>query len=108
MKKLILICFLATIAMVTSAADKKLNVVCTLPDLSAIAYEIGGDLINLTTLAGPAEDPHFVDPRPSFARILNKADLLIEGGAELESGWLAPIMQNARNAKILPGQSGHL
>lgn len=108
MKKLIFACLLAALALVASAADRKLNVVCTLPDLAAVAHQIGGEFINLATLAGPAEDPHFVDPRPSFARVLNKADLLIEGGAELESGWLPPIMQNARNPKILPGQSGHL
>jgi zinc/manganese transport system substrate-binding protein len=108
MKKLILICLLATLALVTSAADKKLNVVCTLPDLAAVTDAVGGPLITLTCLAGPSEDPHFVDPRPSFARVLNKADLLIEGGADLEIGWLPPLVQNARNSKILVGQSGHL
>src|SRR6476661_876473 len=108
MKKLILICLLATFALITSAADKKLNVVCTLPDLAAVADAVGGQLITLTCLAGPSEDPHFVDPRPSFARVLNKADLLIEGGADLEVGWLPPLVQNARNSKILVGQSGHL
>src|SRR5687767_14278277 len=109
MKRILLIGLAAMLSLVfSSAADKKLNVVCTLPDLAAVAHEVGGDLITLTTLAGPAEDPHFVDPRPSFARVLNKADLLIEGGAELEVGWLPPLIQNARNAKILPGQSGHL
>ena len=108
MKRVFLICLAAVFsAAFASAADKKLNVVCTLPDLGAIAHEVGGDLITVTTLAGPSEDPHFVDPRPSFARVLNKADLLVEGGAELESGWLPPLIQNARNAKILPGQSGH-
>jgi zinc/manganese transport system substrate-binding protein len=108
MKRIFLICFAAMLTMAfTSAAEKRLNVVCTLPDLGAIAHAVGGDLINITTLAGPSEDAHFVDPRPSFARVLNKADLLVEGGAELESGWLPPLLQNARNAKILPGQSGH-
>jgi zinc/manganese transport system substrate-binding protein len=108
MKKLILIFLLATVALFTAAAEKKLNIVCTLPDLAAVTDAVGGDLINLACLAGPSEDPHFVDPRPSFARILNKANLLIEGGADLEAGWLPPLVQNARNSKILVGQTGHL
>lgn len=108
MKRFLFICFAAALPLLSgNAADKKLNVVCTLPDLAAIAHAVGGNLIDLTALAGPAEDPHFVDPRPSFARVLNKADLLVEGGAELESGWLPPILQNARNPKILPGRPGH-
>jgi zinc/manganese transport system substrate-binding protein len=108
MKKLIFVWAVAALAFVNSAAEKKINVVCTLPDLAAVADEVGGSLINLTCLAGPSEDPHFVDPRPSFAKLLNKADLLIEGGVELEVGWLPPLVQNARNAKILLGQPGHL
>ena len=108
MKKLILIWLVTALALATTAAEKKLNVVCTLPDLAAVANEVGGSLINLSCLAGPSEDPHFVDPRPSFAKLLNKADLLIEGGIELEVGWLPPLIQNARNAKILLGQPGHL
>ena len=62
---------------------KKLNVVATTPDLAALAREIGGDLIDVTALAKPTEDPHFVDPKPSSLVILNRADVLIEGGAEL-------------------------
>src|ERR1043165_5682898 len=108
MKKLILIWALTAIALITPAAEKKLNVVCTLPDLAAVTDAVGGQLINLSCLAGPSEDPHFVDPRPSFVKLLNKADLLIEGGVELEIGWLPPLVQNVRNSKILVGQSGHL
>jgi len=106
MKKLFFVFTLAALAM-TARAAHKLEVVATLPDLGAVAAEVGGALINLNTLANPAEDPHFVDPRPSFAKILNRADLLIEGGAELEIGWMPPLIQNARNARILPGQPGH-
>jgi zinc/manganese transport system substrate-binding protein len=89
----------------TQAADK-LQVVATLPDLGAVVAEVGGNSVNVSTLAQPSEDPHFVDPKPSFAKILNKADLLVEGGAELELGWLPPLIQNARNSKILLGQAG--
>jgi len=85
-----------------------LNVVATTPDLGSVAQAIGGDQITLSVLAGPNEDPHFVDPKPSFVRILNKADLLIEGGADLETGWLPPLLQTARNSRILGKNPGHL
>lgn len=89
-------------------AHAKLNVVATTPDLAAIAKEIGGDKIELTTMARPTEDPHFVDPKPSFIVKLNKADVLIHGGAELEVGWLPKLIEQARNAKIIGAAKGEV
>lgn len=86
----------------------KLNVVGTTADLAAIAAEIGGDRVTLSVLAKPTEDPHFVDARPSFIVKVNRADALIEGGAELESAWLKPLVDGARNAKLLPGAPGRI
>lgn len=91
----------------TQAAGK-LNVVATLPDLASITRIIGGDLIKLTSLANPSEDPHFVSPRPSFTVVLNQADVLIEGGADLESGWLPPLVQNSRNRRIQVNSKGRI
>jgi zinc/manganese transport system substrate-binding protein len=91
-----------------ASAQKKLNVVATLPDYGAIAQAIGRDRIAVTTLARGTEDPHFVDAKPSFVRVLNKADLLIEGGAELEIGWLPPLVAGARNKAIVSGGRGNL
>src|ERR1051325_2584523 len=79
---------LTGLMLLAAEAQAKLNVVATTPDLAAIAKEIGGDKIELTTLAKPTEDPHFVDARPSFVVRLSHADVLIEGGAELEIAWL--------------------
>jgi zinc/manganese transport system substrate-binding protein len=87
-------------------AFAKLNIVVTTPDLASVAKEVGGDLVEITMLARPTEDPHFVDAKPSFIVKLNKADALIEGGAELEIGWLPPLLQGARNSKIQSGQPG--
>ncbi|MST95159.1 MAG: zinc ABC transporter substrate-binding protein [Pedosphaera sp.] len=84
-----------------AVAAAKLNVVATFPDFGVIAQAVGGDNIKITTLARGTEDPHFVDARPSFIRVLNQADVLLEGGAELEVGWLPPLLTGARNAKIL-------
>lgn len=91
-----------------ATAHAKLNVVATTPDLTAIAKEVGGDLVDITTLGRPTEDPHFVDAKPSFIVKLNKADVLIEGGAELEIGWLPPLLNGARNEKIQNGQPGRI
>jgi zinc/manganese transport system substrate-binding protein len=90
------------------SANAKLNVVATLPDFGSVAREVGGDYVDVTTLAKPTEDPHFVDARPSFVVKLREADVLIDGGAELEIGWLPPLLQNARNSKIEIGQPGRV
>jgi len=89
-------------------AQAKLNIVVTTPDLAAIAKEVGGDKVEITTLARPTEDPHFVDAKPSFIVKLNKADALIEGGAELEVGWLPSLLSGARNPKLAAGQPGRI
>jgi ABC-type Zn uptake system ZnuABC Zn-binding protein ZnuA len=86
----------------------KLNVVTTLPDYGAIAEEVGGDKIKVTSIARGTEDQHFVDARPSYIRVLNQADVLIEGGAELEIGWLPPLVSGARNDRILSDAPGHV
>jgi zinc/manganese transport system substrate-binding protein len=99
---------LLAITLLVATAQAKLNVVATLPDFAAIAQEIGGSMVKVTGIAKGTEDAHFVDARPSFVRVLNQADVLIEGGAELEIGWLPPLVDSARNAKILADAPGHV
>jgi len=106
MKKILLISSVIFTSAFSSAA--KLNVVATLPDFASLAREIGADKVNVTVLAKPTEDPHFVDARPSFVVSLRNADILIDGGAELEIGWLPPLLQNARNPKIEIGRPGRV
>ena len=96
-----------TTLLLAASAQAKLNVVATTADLGAIAKEIGGDAITLTTLAKPTEDPHFVDAKPSFIVKLNRADVVIEGGAELEIGWLPALLDQSRNEKLAAGAPGH-
>jgi len=98
----------ACLALFPSLAFAKLNVVATIPDYGAIAEEIGGDKVKVTSIARGTEDQHFVDARPSYVRVLNQADVLIEGGAELEVGWLPPLVTGARNQRILSDAPGHL
>jgi zinc/manganese transport system substrate-binding protein len=102
--KLVLFC----LSILAVSARAELKVVATLPDFGAIAEVIGGKAVNVTTIARGSEDPHFVDARPSFVRVLNQADMLIEGGAELELGWLPPLLNSARNAKIQGTGPAHL
>ena len=101
---------LAFVAIVASGspAVAQMRVVATTPDLASVAREIGGDRVNVAALAKPTEDPHFVDAKPSFIVTLNRADALIEGGAELELGWLPPLLENARNGKIGAGAPGRV
>lgn len=106
MKKLIII-FLMILSSSVHAADK-LNVVATLPVFASIAQEIGGDRIETHSLAPSNKDPHFLDAKPSYVVKLNRADVLIEGGLELEVGWLPPILMQARNAKIMPSRDGYV
>jgi zinc/manganese transport system substrate-binding protein len=86
----------------------KISVVATTPDLAALAKAIGGDAVDVKALAKPTEDPHFVDAKPSHIVTLNRADVLIEGGAELELGWLPPLLASARNGKIAAGAAGRI
>ncbi len=99
---------LIAIAANRSPASAQLRVVATTPDLASVAREIGGDRVSVVALAKPTEDPHFVDAKPSFIVTLNRADALIEGGAELELGWLPPLLENSRNSKIGAGAPGRI
>jgi zinc/manganese transport system substrate-binding protein len=89
-------------------ATAKLNVVATTPDLAALARELGGELAEVRSLTRPNEDPHFVEPRPGLVVVLNRADLLIENGMDLEVGWLPALLDQTRNAKIRAGRPGRI
>src|SRR5215471_11140488 len=86
----------------------RLNVMATTEDLAAVAREIGGDKVNVDSIAKGYQDPHFVEPKPSFLLKLQKADLLAVVGLDLEIGWLPPLQTQSRNAKIQKGGPGYL
>ena len=92
----------------TAPAAARVQVVATLPDLAALAGEVGGDLVTVTAMVRPTEDPHYVDPKPSLLLPLSRADVLVINGLELEVGWLPPLLVNARNGRIQPGGAGYL
>jgi ABC-type Zn uptake system ZnuABC Zn-binding protein ZnuA len=86
----------------------KVRIVSSIPNLASIAEEIGGRRVEVKSLAKGYQDPHFVDPKPSFVLELNRADLLLYNGLDLEVAWLPVLITGARNSKILPGALGHL
>lgn len=92
----------------TGMAAPKINVVTTLPDFKAIAEHVGGDRVEVEALAKGYQDPHYVDAKPSFMVKLNKADLFVWAGLDLEIGWVPPLVEGARNPKILWGAPGNV
>ena len=97
--KLLIAITLSAIAFGKSEA--KVKVVATLPNFASIAKELGGDKVDVSSIAKGYQDPHFVDPKPSFIVKMRKADILIWAGLDLEVGWLPPLLENSRNSKIL-------
>lgn len=90
----------------TAPLAATVQVVATTTDLAAIAREVGGDRVEVVAIAAGFQDPHFVDAKPSFLLKLQKADLFVEIGLELEIGWAPTLLSNARNARIMPGSPG--
>ncbi len=85
-----------------------INVVATIPDFGDVAKHIGGDRVSVVSLVKGTQDPHFVEAKPSMTVSLNRADMLVLAGLQLEVGWLPPLMSAARNGKIQPGSPGYV
>src|SRR5271166_5365493 len=92
---------------VPGTGASKLKVVTATSDLAALASEIGGDHIDVESIARGYQDPHFVEAKPSFLLKLRHADLLIVVGLELEIGWLPPLISQSTNPKIQVGAPGY-
>jgi len=89
-------------------AAGKIQVMTATTDLASLAQEVGGDKIDVESIARGYQDPHFVDAKPSFLLKLKRADLLIVVGLELEIGWLPPLINQSTNPKIQVGAPGYL
>ncbi len=103
-----LIIALALLVAGARTADAKVHVVTTVQTFKYIAQEIGGSKVHVDALVGENVDPHFVQAKPSYAKVVNSADLLVYVGLDLEVGWLPPIIDNARNAKVATSAQGNL
>lgn len=89
-------------------ARDRLRVVTTLTDLKSITEFIGGDRVDVFAIATGFQNPHFVDPKPSYILKLSKADMFVTVGLDLETGWVPPLLSSARNANVLQGAPGYV
>ncbi len=94
--------------MLPLAGNAKVTVVATTQDLAALAEEVGGPHVTVQSLTLGTRDPHFASAKPSMIRKVFGADLLLLIGADMEIGWLPPLLLSARNSKVMPGNQGYL
>jgi len=91
-----------------TAPAPPLTVCATIPDLGSLTEAVGGDAVIVHVFAKGTEDAHFVEARPSFVKLLSDADVYIQSGLDLEIGYAPLLLQQARNAKLVPGQPGFI
>ena len=107
MKKIsILSLFLVSISSFSFAGTIK--IVTTTTDMKSIAEIVGGDKVSVTAIATGYQNPHFVDPKPSYIISLTKADLFVTVGLDLETGWSPQLLSSSRNTKIQKGAAGYV
>ena len=99
---------LSILSPASALSASKLKVVTATTDMAALAEEVGGDRIDVESIARGYQDPHFVEAKPSFLLKLRKADLLIVVGLQLEIGWLPPLIAQSGNPRIQVGAPGYL
>jgi zinc/manganese transport system substrate-binding protein len=108
MKRIALFLILTLIAGGNLFAADKLKVVTATQDLASLTNEVGGDKVDVNAIGRGYQDPHFIEPKPSFLLLLKNADLLEVVGMDLEIGWLPPLIEQSRNNNIRPGATGYL
>jgi len=78
------------------------------PEWAALASELGGDQVQVSSAVTGLQDVHYIQARPSLISRVRKADLMICTGADLEAGWLPVLLRQGNNPRVLPGKSGFL
>ena len=108
-KRATLFLFLPVVCLLlNSSALAQLKVVTTLTDLQSITSLIGGDKVDVFAIATGYQNPHFVDPKPSYILKLSRADVFVTVGLDLEIGWVPALLNSARNSKIQKGGEGYV
>src|ERR1700720_3082592 len=103
-----LVLLFALLCPATGSADSKIRIMTATTDLASLAQEVGGEKVDVESIARGYQDPHFVYPKPSFLLKLSKAELPIVVGLELEIGWLPPLIPQSSNPRIQVGAPGYL
>ncbi len=107
MKKIISI--VTSLLIIVSVADAGIiKVVTTTMDMKSIAEMVGGNKVSVQSIATGYQNPHFVDPKPSYIISLSNADLFITVGLDLETGWSPQLLSSSRNSKIQKGSAGYV
>src|SRR5436189_4667786 len=107
MKKIVSI--ISSLAILISTANAgNIKVVTTTTDLKSIAQLVGGDKVSVSAIATGYQNPHFVDPKPSYIIGLSQADLFVTVGLDLETGWSPQLLASSRNTKIQKGSNGYI
>jgi ABC-type Zn uptake system ZnuABC Zn-binding protein ZnuA len=91
-----------------AGAGATIRVVATIPDLADMARHIGGDLLEVKSLAIGVEDIHAVPMKPSFIPLLNRADVLLVIGLDAEHAFLPALLEVSRNPRIQPNEPGYI
>jgi zinc/manganese transport system substrate-binding protein len=105
--KAIALSFLLPLALWAAPAQAAMRVFACEPEWAALTKELGGDLVDVTSATTALQDPHQIQAKPSLIARVRNADLVVCTGAELEIGWLPPLLQQSGNAKVQPGQAGN-
>lgn len=108
MKRLLMISVLILIQGLPLIALADLRIFACEPEWAALAEEIGGDRVKVSSATHALQDPHYIEARPSLISKVRKADLVICSGAQLEIGWLPQLLSKANNPEVLPGKDGFL
>jgi len=85
-----------------------IHIVTTTQDTRSIAEIIGGNKVDVFAIAKGFQNPHFVDPKPSYIIKLSVADLYVTLGLDLEAGWSPSLLASSRNTKIQKGSNGYV
>ena len=107
MKKISILSLLLFCISFFSFADT-IKIVTTTTDMKSIAEFVGGNKVSVTSIATGYQNPHFVDPKPSYIISLTKANLFVTVGLDLETGWSPQLLSSSRNTKIQKGSSGYV
>ncbi len=103
----IFIALLLLTLFISGAAEAKLKVVATTTDLGVLAEAVGGDKVEVITLAKGYQNPHMVDAKPSFMAQMQDADAFIKVGLDLDM-WNEALLEGSRNENIYQGSPGHI
>src|SRR5678809_1434888 len=108
MKNKLTFFLISSMGILTTVHAGTIKVVTTTTDLKSITELIGGDKVSVSSIATGYQNPHFVDPKPSYIIALSQADLFVTVGLDLETGWSPQLLSSSRNTKIQKGAPGYV